>query len=150
MYKNILAPLDGSPRAERILPHVQGLALANKSRIILLQVVEAEIEGGAGPFCELTRHRQELARLTEEAAAYLMGVKEKMEEMGIEAVIRIHYGPVAAAIIEVAEEEGSDLIALTSHGRGGLSRVFYGSVSAGVLQRIDRPLLIVRSRLQSV
>ncbi len=149
MYKNILAPLDGSARAERILTHVEGLALANKSRVILLQVVEAEIPGGAGPFSELSRHREEVARLTEEAAAYLMRVKENLERKGIETVTRIFYGPVAAAIIAAAEEEGADLIALTSHGRGGLSRVFYGSVSAGVLQRIDRPLLIVRSRRQS-
>jgi nucleotide-binding universal stress UspA family protein len=39
-----------------------------------------------------------------------------------------------------------DLIALASHGRGGLARVFYGSVAAGLLHRVDRPLLIIRSR----
>jgi nucleotide-binding universal stress UspA family protein len=35
---------------------------------------------------------------------------------------------------------------MASHGRGGLYRVFYGSVAAGVLHRIDRPLLLVRTR----
>jgi nucleotide-binding universal stress UspA family protein len=35
---------------------------------------------------------------------------------------------------------------LASHGRGGLSRVFYGSVATGLLHRVDRPLLIIRSR----
>jgi nucleotide-binding universal stress UspA family protein len=35
---------------------------------------------------------------------------------------------------------------LASHGRGGLSKVFYGSVAAGLLHRVDRPLLIIRSR----
>ena len=148
MYKNILVPLDGSPRAERILPHVEGLALSGGSKVTLLQVVEADIPGGAGPFSELTRHRQEIARLTEEGAAYLMSIKERLEQQGIKVVTRIFYGPVAGAIIAAAEEEGADLIAMTSHGRGGLSRVFYGSVSAGVLQRIDRPLLLIRSRRQ--
>jgi nucleotide-binding universal stress UspA family protein len=46
----------------------------------------------------------------------------------------------------VAARQGADLIAMTSHGRGGLPRVFYGSVAASVLQRVDRPLLLVRSR----
>jgi nucleotide-binding universal stress UspA family protein len=49
-------------------------------------------------------------------------------------------------IIEAANAEDVDLIAMTSHGRGGLSRIFYGSVAAGILNRIDRPLFIVRSR----
>ncbi|MBU4426139.1 MAG: universal stress protein, partial [Proteobacteria bacterium] len=39
-----------------------------------------------------------------------------------------------------------DLIAIASHGRSGLSRVFYGSVAAGILNRADRPLLLIRSR----
>jgi nucleotide-binding universal stress UspA family protein len=49
------------------------------------------------------------------------------------------------AIIEAAESEGADLIAMASHGRSGLSQCFYGSVAAGVLHRVDRPLLVVRS-----
>jgi nucleotide-binding universal stress UspA family protein len=58
----------------------------------------------------------------------------------------VTYGPVVEGIINLAEKEGVDLIALASHGRGGLSRVFYGSVAAGLLHRVDRPLLIIRSR----
>jgi nucleotide-binding universal stress UspA family protein len=53
---------------------------------------------------------------------------------------------VVEGIIAVAASEEVDLIAMASHGRGGLARVFYGSVAAGVLQRIDRPLLLIRSR----
>jgi nucleotide-binding universal stress UspA family protein len=50
------------------------------------------------------------------------------------------------AITKTAELEGADLIAMASHGRTGLSQVFYGSVAAGVLHRANRPLLLVRSR----
>jgi len=53
---------------------------------------------------------------------------------------------VVDAILQSAEQEKVDLIAMSSHGRGGLARVFYGSVAAGLLQRVDRPLLIIRSR----
>ena len=54
-------------------------------------------------------------------------------------------GPIVERIIDVAGGEDADLIAIASHGRTGLSRVFYGSVAAGLLHRIDRPLLIIRS-----
>ena len=49
-------------------------------------------------------------------------------------------------IISVAQRENADLIAIASHGRSGMSRVFYGSVAAGILQKIDRPMLIIRTR----
>jgi nucleotide-binding universal stress UspA family protein len=50
------------------------------------------------------------------------------------------------AIIDAAERENAKLVAMASHGHGGFLRTFYGSVAAGVLQRIDRPLLLIRSR----
>jgi len=49
-------------------------------------------------------------------------------------------------IKETAEQANADLIAIASHGRGGLARVFYGSVAAAILNQVDRPLLLVRSR----
>jgi nucleotide-binding universal stress UspA family protein len=52
---------------------------------------------------------------------------------------------VVETIILCAQRESADLIALASHGRGGLAGVFYGSVAAGLLHRVDRPLLIIRS-----
>jgi nucleotide-binding universal stress UspA family protein len=59
--------------------------------------------------------------------------------------MRVTVGPVVEAIAKVADQEDCDLIALASHGRSGLSQVFYGSVAAGLLQRVSRPLLLVRS-----
>jgi len=46
----------------------------------------------------------------------------------------------------MAERENVDLVAICSHGRGGLSCLFYGSIASGVLNRVDRPLLIIRAR----
>ena len=43
MYKTILVPLDGSSRAERILPHIEDLAQQFHSRVVLLQVVSVEM-----------------------------------------------------------------------------------------------------------
>ncbi|MGD0574083.1 MAG: universal stress protein [Anaerolineales bacterium] len=145
MYKNILVPLDGSKRAEVILSHVEQLARLFQAKVVLLQVVEpvyvdSELpETAMGLSQELTRQK------ADEAASYLAGCQGVFREKGIQAVTRVELGPVVGTIIRVAEREGSDLIAMTSHGRGGLARVFYGSVTAGILQRVDRPLLIIRS-----
>jgi nucleotide-binding universal stress UspA family protein len=68
--------------------------------------------------------------------------------MGIEAKAEVLQGPVVQAITDAAEREDADLIAIASHGRSGLSQCFYGSVAAGVLHRVDRPLLVVRSMVE--
>ncbi len=73
------------------------------------------------------------------------GFRGEFLEKGIDARMHTSHGPIVEAIIETAGREDADLIAVASHGRTGLSRVFYGSVAAGVLHRIDRPLLIIRS-----
>ncbi|HUV92071.1 MAG TPA: universal stress protein, partial [Anaerolineales bacterium] len=66
-------------------------------------------------------------------------------QKGIQAKSFVEQGPVVKTIINVAEREGVDLIAMASHGRSGLSRVFYGSVAAGVLNQVARPLLLIRA-----
>ena len=145
MYKTILVPLDGSKRAENILHHVEKLALHYHARLIFLQVVEPP-PLIVGPEGDITLHQQELDRWAKQAEAYLASLKGEFQVKGIETHIHVAHGPVVEEIINTAERESADLIAIASHGRSGLSRVFYGSVAAGVLQRIDRPLLLIRAR----
>jgi nucleotide-binding universal stress UspA family protein len=143
MYKTILVPLDGSKRAEAILPHVENLAICYQAKIVFLQVVEPPpplIDGG-NPVPDLIVHQKHLKT----AEAYLAARQGEFREKGIEAKILVTPGAIVAEIIDTAEREGADLIAMASHGRTGLARVFYGSVAAGVLHRVDRPLLLVRS-----
>lgn len=145
MYHKILVPLDGSKRAERILPHVEELARRYKAKVIFLQVVEYKtIARTEGAFISLKE--QEFDQAQKEAETHLEGIQGEFREKNIECKIHVSYGPVVEGIISMAAQEGADLIALASHGRGGLSRVFYGSVAAGLLHRVDRPLLIIRSR----
>jgi nucleotide-binding universal stress UspA family protein len=145
MYKTILVPLDGSKRAEAILPHVEDLAGRYDATLILLCVVEpVSLAIGYEPTYVVLRDGFE--RRTQEAESYLAGLQGEFREKGIQAQTSVVNGSVVDAIIKAAEHEGADLIALASHGRSGLSQVFYGSVAAGVLHRIDRPLLLIRSR----
>jgi len=140
-----LVPLDGSKRAEEILCHVEELSKLYHARVIFLQVVEPS-PLVVGPEGSIVLHQEEIERWTKEAEYYLTAIQGEFQEKGIETEKHVRNGPVVEAIIKVAENEGADLIALASHGRSGLSQVFYGSVAAGVLHRIDRPLLLIRSR----
>ena len=147
MYKKILVPLDGSKRAEMILPHVEELAHRFEARVIFLKVIEPinvfpTTQGympDMGPLWEQQNF------LIERSKTYLSGFEGALSEKNIDAKIIVGEGPIVNTIIEVAEREGVDLIAMASHGRTGLSHVFYGSVAAGVLHRIDRPLLLIRA-----
>ena len=146
MYKRILVPLDGSTRAEQILKHIEGLALANRSLVTLLQVVQPEIisDGYKSVMIQQTEELNQLRQ--QEARGYLAQIAAELRNKGINTQTVVETGAVVASILRVAQKENAGLIAMASHGRTGLARVFYGSVAAGVLQMVDRPLLLVRSR----
>ncbi len=146
MYRVILVPLDGSKRAEVILPHVEELARRFDAVVIFVQVVEPiyPIVGTYEPYAAL--YEQSPERRMEQAEAYLAALQGEYREKGIEAQTRVAYGSVVEEIHIAAAREGADLVAMASHGRTGLSRVFYGSVAAGERHRIDRPLLQIRTQ----
>jgi nucleotide-binding universal stress UspA family protein len=146
MYKKILVPLDGSDRAEAILPHVEELAKRYDSQIIFMRVVEGDyFVPGYQEVVDISGYEQEYARRKKEVETYLEEIKGRFSEKGINNKPIISYDSVVQSILNTAEAEEVDLIAIASHGRSGLARAFYGSVASGVLNRIDRPLLIVRS-----
>jgi nucleotide-binding universal stress UspA family protein len=146
MYKSILTPLDGSKRAESILKHVEELARRFDAKVVFLQVIEPNnfIVGSETAF--YAQYEEDMENKSKQAEVYLAGIKGEFREKGIESRERVVHGPIVDAIIAAAESENVDLIAIASHGRSGLSRVFYGSVAAGILNRADRPLLLIRSR----
>lgn len=146
MFDVILVPLDGSPRAEMILPYVEEMAAGRKAKIILLQAIESSALM-VTPYDMVPYYDVELAeRVLAEANAYLAARKGEFEAKGIETEALVEQGQVVRTILDVAERTNAKLIAMASHGRTGLGRVFYGSVAAGVLHSADRPLLLVRAQ----
>jgi nucleotide-binding universal stress UspA family protein len=145
MYKTILVPMDGSKRAETILPHVEQLARQNNARVVFIEVLEPNAAMVTPydmvPYIDAEALEQRKA----EAANYLAGLVGEFREKGIDAKQYVEQGPVVRTILDVADRESAEIVAMASHGRTGLARVFYGSVAAGVLAAADRPLLIVRA-----
>lgn len=151
MITRILVPLDGSQRAEAVLNYVEQLAGFYTAKVILLQVFELPHRTDLSKE-ELDQYealpKQTVSDLQEQVDAaekYLQAVVDRLAAQEIDAHGRVAYGPIASTILKTAEQENADLIAMASHGCGGLQGVYYGSVAAGVLQRVDRPLFIVRS-----
>ncbi len=145
MYQTILVPLDGSPRAESILPHVEQLAHCFDAVVVLLTVAENQAPIPSTPQNQPDLYLKFVQEGQAEAQRYLQAKQGELRAQGLEVRTRVGAGPVVAAILQVADEENADLVAMASHGRSGLAQVFYGSVAAGVLNRIDRPLLLVRA-----
>lgn len=145
MYKTILVPLDGSKLAETALPHAESLAVKYDATLILLTVVSAPPISGREP-SDIGLFQQNMEDLRREAEQYLNGLKGEFREKNIRAEVRVGLDPVVAEIVETAESRAIDLVIIASHGRSGLGRFFFGSVAAGVLNRIERPLMIIRSK----
>lgn len=138
MFGRVLVPLDGSPLAESILSQIRRILFWKDSEIVLMRAVELPpLFGGHEP--------SSLARADEEANAYLRGQELKLAEKGARVRSLVRSGPAAGTILEVAESEKATLVAMTTHGRSGLSRWAFGSVAEKVLRASPVPLLLTRS-----
>ena len=126
--------------------HVTELAHRYDAKVVFLQVVEPTLPIMGPEVAYAGLYEQGLQQRTEKAESYLAALQGDFRGKGIETRACVTHGPVVGAILDTAQREKADLIAMASHGRSGLSQVFYGSVAAGVLHRIDRPLLLIRSR----
>ena len=120
MYQKIIVPLDGSKLAETILPHVEELAKDNDAReIVLVSVTERvvvrtaapevrEVYGGNVPIT--------IGKKQSQAQRYLDRIARRMAKKGISVMSAVLLGDPAHEITVFAEENGSDLIAMTGHG----------------------------------
>ncbi len=145
MYQKVLVPLDGSKRAEAILPYVEGLAKRFNAKVVFLFVEEPPMMLEFDEVIDQKAFQEAISSQKRKFRDYFDNISHQTQEKDIDVEVCYRWGPVVKAIIDTAQAEQADLVAIASHGHGGLSRAFYGSVSAAVLQQIDRPLLLIRS-----
>jgi nucleotide-binding universal stress UspA family protein len=142
--RRILVPLDGSMRAERVLPVVTPIAKALDSELILFQVPIVYVSGWmTGEW--ILPVQGVLATAEQGALIYLDYTAARLRQQGIKASVATEIGGVAASIIGYAEANRVDLIAMCTHGRTGLRRWTLGSVADRVLREGSAPLLLVRA-----
>ena len=133
---NILIPLDSSPLAQQALGPALDLACLMQARCILLRVVEPH-----------SAHYVGANGLPEKAEAeiYLRRIAARLREQGLQVRTRlIAAGHVAEAILEEAEVQEINLIALATHGRGGIQRLLLGSVADKLVRLAMCSVLVYR------
>jgi len=140
----ILVTLDGSPVAEQALQPATAIARALAAEMVLLRVPIAQVSGSlTGEWCVPLEGTFDTANHI--AEAYLERVAERLRADGVKVSTAIRMGAVANVIIEYAEANQIDLIAMCTHGRTGLARWALGSVADRVLRARCLPLLLVRA-----
>jgi nucleotide-binding universal stress UspA family protein len=138
----ILVPLDGSELAEDALRSAERLADLPGARLHLLHVIEPARYPLAGEGYVYVPFDDEAERA--DAQAYLDDLVIRLERGGIPATSQVAMGMPTTVIPRVAGECGADVIAMATHGRGGLARLVLGSVATGTLQRTHVPVLLTR------
>jgi nucleotide-binding universal stress UspA family protein len=142
MYKRALVTLDGSDLAEAILPFITEIAGPLDVEVVLLRVVPhippQIVEG--------TRHAvfEDVEGRLAEATEYLRPLAARLTARGLRARTEVRHGDAVTQIIECAKAVGADLIAMTTHGRGGLGRLLFGSVAEAVLRHAEIPVFLMR------
>ena len=153
MYKTILVPLDGSEPSRHALAHAISIASKYGARLKLLAVVPQVVlpvfpdEGfGTAPVTaakDMARYQDKMKDLYEGVLAEAIAkLKEERSEIEVVAVLR--EGRPSATIVEVAENDGVDLIVMGSRGVGGITGWILGSTSRRVVDSCTRPILIVK------
>ena len=152
MFEKILVPLDGSLLAELALQTAVPLAQENQSEIILLQIATAHLPVvlSTPEMVAYEVHLRDYAINDIEMPShdYLTRIRDNMCRTFKDAKwqIRVEEGDAASMIVDVAEEEGADLIVMSTHGRSGVGRWLLGSVTEKVLRHAYCPVLVVRDQ----
>jgi nucleotide-binding universal stress UspA family protein len=141
--RRILVPLDGSSIAEQALPPAISIARGADAEITLFRVTIVHVTGSfTGDWYLPLEGTFETA--SQIAQAYLDRVAERLQGIRVSSVTQM--GAVANAIIEYAEDNQVDLIAMCTRGRTGFTRWALGSVADRVLRACHIPLLLVRAQ----
>lgn len=149
LFRRVLVPLDGSGRAEVVLDHVVRLGGTSEATLYTLLTLVLPLPlpllDYPEPISESAIGHPGLERQRDAALAYQSTVAEGLRQQGVRVETRVVVHPRAAeGILEEAEAQQADLIALATHGRGVVSRFFLGSVADKVVRGASMPLLVYR------
>ena len=151
MHERILIPLDGSEVGEVALPYVKDLIVKLRPKIqvdiTLLQVISPATPVIIGGFeaAPIPYEPVELTEIEQRAMGYLHRTAESLKRKGVTVSVKVVVGKAAEEIKKTAEEIDVDLIAMSTHGRSGITRWAFGSVTDRVLRSRTRPILLVRA-----
>lgn len=139
-FQRILVPHDGSTLADQVLPHVREVATLYGSKVILLRVESLAFADPEGRI---------VSRTPEQVLSALEQTAARWREAGLEVELKGELGEPASRIIELVDQRDVDLVVISTHGRSGFNRWWFGSVAEAVLRRCHAPLLVQRAAGES-
>jgi nucleotide-binding universal stress UspA family protein len=143
MYKKILVPLDGSAISEGVLPYARAFAKALNVPVHLLQIMDIETLIPSAAALQGRSHNISTAE-REHNGDYLKEIASSFPDpTAVSCSVQI--GKPAEVIIAIAATDLDTLIAMTTHGRSGLTRWLLGSVAEKVLRGAENDVLLVRA-----
>ncbi len=164
--KHILVALDGSPHAASVLPHVGVLAQCTRANVTLLRVVERTANESLDDEADLLMAalstipternitqadaemelsgQDPLSHRQDEAQSYLDSVAHESAGWGACINTVVQLGDPAEAILDLAKSTHADVVAMSTHGLGGLRRFLLGSVADKVVRHADALVVLVR------
>ena len=153
MFKRILIPLDGSPLAEAALPAGLELATRFDSKITIVRVLQPPhlmiTDANGGVYATLLQELREQAEA--DARIYLQNFMGSLRQQGFDVGMKlVENENIAEAVLDVVDMVKADIIVMSTHGRGGISRWVYGSIADRLLQQADVPILLIRAKEESV
>jgi nucleotide-binding universal stress UspA family protein len=151
MFERVLVPLDGSKVGEAALPVVEQLVakLAPKTQVevILFGVITLlrhwVVVGEASAPVSYTD--EELKIIKDRVTGYLERTGESMRKLGVVIKMMVATGNASDEILQAAVDVKADLIAMSTHGRSGLRRLAFGSITDKVIRGSTVPMLLVRA-----
>jgi nucleotide-binding universal stress UspA family protein len=156
MFETIVIPLDGSELAEEALAAALEVAHKFEAKLVLVQAVDtlaqrmsqppSLIDSPASAAASVEVLQSALDAEKEMAHHYLGALRDKLAAQGVRVEAFVGEGLAADVILTVAREQTAGLIVMSTHGRGGLGRLVFGSVADAVLRHSQTPVLLIRSR----
>lgn len=151
MLKHVLVPLDGSELAEKAVSYAKHIVEAG-GKITLISAIDVPeyamtsfYSGGVSD----TANRQTLIdNLVKQNKDYLHGISTSYltNDKTLTVLTEIVVGEPAKMIIDTADELKVDAVVMSTHGRSGLGRWMFGSVTQKVLGSVHCPVLVVPNK----
>jgi nucleotide-binding universal stress UspA family protein len=147
MLNHVLVPLDGSTLAAEAITHARNL-LPPGGKLTLVAAVEVPEMPiyGYYPAVSVPDYEHTIADLVPAAKHYLEGVAEDLSRDGYSVRVEAQIGEPAETIIELARKHHVEAIVISTHGRSGISRWLFGSVTQKVLEAKVCPVYVVPSK----
>ena len=141
MYTSIVVPLDGSEFGKRAIPVALALASRSEASVHFVHVHEHVARLQGGPTYDMRLDDEIAHELRDDLTALAVELAR-----GTSLQVDTHFldGPVVPTMQRYLRESQHDLVVMMTHGRGGISRAWLGSVADGLIRHASVPLLLLR------